>query len=239
MLTTSLLLLLSGPALAGEIPDDVMARFTRMEKAAGALTSYTYTFRRHEWTGGKQQDVHEMAVKFRKPMDIYMKWVGDTHTDRELLYRQGHNDGDMKVKPGPMIPTLNLNPTGKLAMRGSRHGIDLIDISNVVAIISDQTARIRASDSLSATYTLQGPEVINGEASTCLRADLPKNQDPALYAQRIDMCTSDATGLLVRLRAWDVEDGQLRKVEDYEFRDVTPTTLTETDFDPDNPAYNF
>ncbi|NOY28443.1 MAG: DUF1571 domain-containing protein [Oligoflexia bacterium] len=243
LLTSLLILVLSGAASASpsasELSVEAQARFDRMRTATAALSSYTYTFRREEWADGKQQDPNLMAVKFRRPMDIYMKWVGQVHKGRELLYRQGWNDGDMKVKPGALLPTLNLDPAGRLAMHGSRHGVDLIDLSRVVGIITSQTDRIAANNALSATYTDLGPALVGAEAAHCLRADLPKDQDPGLYAVRIDICTSDQTGLLVRLRTWDVEDGQLRKVEDYEFRDITVVPLADSDFDPDNPEYGF
>ena len=239
-MTHLLALLLLPSALAGQTPPDIRARLERLRTAAEGVSQCTYTFRRHEWTDGRQQPPHEMAVKFRKPMDIYMKWVGDTHKGRELLYRQGWNEGDMMVKPGPMIPTLSLDPKGKLAMRGSRHGIDMIDLSNVADIILDQTDRLEASATLSATYTSQGAQTVNGEASWCVQIDLPKDQDTQLYAYRVDMCLSDRTGLLTRLRAWDQSDGELRKVEDYEFRNINLSPgLTDQDFSDENPGYGF
>lgn len=239
-MTTLLVLLLVPTTLAGQTPPDIRTRLERLRTAAEGVSQCTYTFRRHEWTDGKQQPPHEMAVKFRKPLDIYMKWVGDTHKGRELLYRQGWNDGDMMVKPGPVIPTLSLDPKGKLAMRGSRHGIELIDLSKVADIILDQTDRLEASATLSATYTEQGSQSVNGEPSWCVQIDLPKDDDTQLYAYRVDMCLSDRTGLLTRLRAWDQADGELRKVEDYEFRSINlAPNLSDLDFDAENPAYGF
>ncbi len=223
-------------------PPEIRARLERMRAAAASLKQYTYTFRRHEWVDGKQGDPQLMAVKFRKPMDIYMTWVGDAHTGRELLYRKGWNDGKMRVHPTPgaLIPSLNLDPNGKLATKGSRHGIELIDLSNVTAIILAQTDRLDKNPDLSATFTDQGKQVVNGEASHCTRIDLPKDKDPQLYGQRVDLCLSTRTGLLTRLQTWDVEDGALRKVEDYEFRDLNLSPgLTDADFDPDNDAYGF
>lgn len=234
------LLLLLAPAFATPGPSDVRARLERMRSAADALREYTYTFQRQEWVDGKQQPKHLMAIKFRKPMDIYIKWVGDTHKDRELMYRRGWNDGEMMVKPGPMIPTLSLDPNGRIAKRGSRHGIEMIDMSNVAKLILTQTDRLDSSAELSATFSEKSSQTINGEASWCVRIDLPKDKDPALYAYRVDMCLSEATGLLTRLRSWDMESEQMRQVADYEFRQVNLAPgLTDADFDSENPAYGF
>lgn len=242
LLSVLLLLCLPDVSRAGDTPPEVSAQLDRLRSSTDALRQYTYTFRRQEWLDGKQQDPQVMAVKFRKPFDVYMTWTGEVYTGRELIYRQGWNNGRLHVKPAPgaLIPTVNLDPTGKLAMRGSRHGIEMIDIGNVVELILSQTERLQANDALSATFTVQGSETINGEPSHCLRIDLPKDLDPGLYAQRVDLCTSTTSGLLTRLRAWDNEDGAVRKVEDYEFRglDASPG-LTDLDFDPDNPAYGF
>lgn len=236
------LLLAPAAATAGATPPEVSVHLERLRTATAALSQYTYTFRRQEWVGGSQQDAQIMAVKFRKPFDVYITWTGEVHTGRELIYRKGWNDGKLHVKPAPgaLVPTVNLDPYGKLAMRGARHGIDLIDISNVVKLILDQTDRLAANPSLSATYTRQPSETVGGRPSSCLRIDLPKDQDPGLYARRVDLCTDDATGLLTRVRAWDQEDGALRQVEDYEFSNLDTTPgLTDLDFDPDNPAYGF
>lgn len=238
-----LLALLSSPAHAVDTaPPEVKQGLERMRTATAALTEYSYTFRRHEWKDGKQLDAQLMAVKFRKPLDVYLTWTGDVHTGRELIFRRGWNDDKLHVKPSPspLVPTLNLDPSGKLAMRGSRHGIEMIDLGNVTALILAQTDRLAQHATLEATYTDQGQQDVHGEPSRCVRVDLPKDQDPALYGHRVDMCVSQATGLLTRLRTWDHEDGQVRKVEDYEFRDMdTSPGLTDADFDPDNPAYGF
>jgi len=229
-----------GTARAAAPPPEIQQALERMRSASAALTQYTYEFRREEWKDGKQLPPQLMQVKFRKPLDVYLQWTGDAYKGRELIYRQGWNDNELHVKPGPLIPVLNLDPAGRLAMRGSRHGIDMIDMSKVTDLILRQTDRLAANPDLSATFTAQGAQLINGEPSHCVEIDLPKERDPALFATRVDMCSSDATGLLTRLRAWDQEEGALHKVEDYEFRrlDLHPG-LVDADFDPDNPAYNF
>lgn len=238
-----LLCLLASPAHAVDTaPPEVKTGLERMRSATAALTEYAYTFRREEWQDGKQLDPQVMAVKFRKPLQVYMTWTGDVHTGRELIYRKGWNDDRLHVKPSPgaLVPTLNLDPKGRLAMRGSRHSIEMVDLANVTGLILKQTDRLAKHPTLQATYTDQGHQDVNGEPSRCVRVDLPKDQDPELYGHRVDMCVSDATGLLTRLRTWDHEDGELRKVEDYEFRGMdTSPGLTDLDFDPENPAYGF
>lgn len=246
-MTSSLLcltaLLSSSPsAFAGETPPEFHARLERMRSTAAALQQYTYTLYRHEWVDGEQADPQEMAIKFRKPMDIYVVWTGEVYKGRELIYRKGWNNGKMRVHPTPgaLIPSLNIAPDSRLAMRGSRNGIELIDIGNVVDLILAQTDRVEANPDLQASFTDLGARMVNGEPSHCLKIELPKDKDPALYAYRVDMCISDETGLPNRLESWDFEDGAMRKVAHYEFRDLnTHVTLTDADFDPDNAAYGF
>lgn len=228
------------PALAAPAPAEIRSRLDQMRAASDALKEYTYVFQRQEWVDGKQQPRQQMEVKFRKPMNIYMRWTGSTHQGRELLYRQGWNDGKMMVKPGPYVPTLSLDPKGRLAMRGSRHGIEMIDLSNVAALILRQTDRLDRSAELSATFSEAGPQTVAGQASWCVRIDLPKDRDAELYAYRVDLCMAEATGLLTRVRSWDQVDGQMRQVADYEFSQVNLSPgLSDADFDPENPAYGF
>ena len=79
-----------------------------------------------------------------------------------------------------------------------------------------------------------GEETIGGRKATCYESELPKAEDPSLYAYRVQMCLDQGHGLPARLKVWDHEDGEVRLIESYEYLDLRVNTgLTDADFDPE------
>lgn len=230
---------LAGPAVAGDpsAAETFTGLVERMDAAGDALHDATWTMHSVERVRGELKPQETMAVKFRRPLDVYMEWIGDVGNGRQLLYREGWNNGRMRVNPEGLIPPMNLDPTGKLAMRDSRHPVMRSSILQTVDLFVTDMERIRESD-LKADITDLGVEDVNGDASRCMRAELPRAELPELYADQIEACFSLRTGLPTRSRAYEVVDGELILVEAYEFADMQVNVgLTDDDFDPGNPDY--
>ena len=181
-----------------------------------------------------------MAAKYRRPEDIYMRWMGDVHEGREVLYRRDENEGRLKVNAGALVPTLDLDPTGSAAMRGSRQPVWMGSVVRSAEQILGGADRLTASAELNAAYVDLGTVLVHGQPSHCYQADLPVDRDPSQYAPRVLVCMSLDNGLPTRFAAWERADGGLRQVEDYGFEGVVVNPeLTDLDFDPDNPEYGF
>ncbi|HEB92445.1 MAG TPA: DUF1571 domain-containing protein [Gammaproteobacteria bacterium] len=212
----------------------------RMQTATSQLRDTTYTFHKQEYADGHQQPIEHITVKYRAPNDIYMKWLEPIHRGRELLFRSGWNDEQLRISPGRWLPTLNLDPHGRLAMRGNRHSIHQLPFPAIVANFADSAALIRANPALQAPITDLGEQRHFGETGHCYQLRLPKDREPGLYAAEVMLCVSLRTGLPLRIRSWDEVKGRLRQVEDYGYKDVQVNVgLSDRDFDPDNPDYNF
>ncbi len=106
-----------------------------LEKGYAQLSktpSYTATFFKQERLGDELGEGQVIQVKLRHaPFSVYMHWlVGDK--GREVLYIDGENDGDMVAHPGGwkgrMLPAINLNPRGSIAMAESRHPVTNIGL---------------------------------------------------------------------------------------------------------------
>ncbi len=228
------------PALADD-REQVFALVARIEAAEAQLQDSTYTLEMQEYVDGHLKDKEVMTLKYRRPHEVMLTWVGEVNTGRELLYRQGWNDGDLRVNPGRFLPTLNLDPLGKVATAESRHSVLDSGVPFAVGKIIADTWRVRdAPERHGATFTWLGSSQVSGRAVSCYEAHLPKAQDPAFYATKAKVCAYDDLHLPASFEVWDVEDGSLRMVERFLFADLQVNVgLTDHDFDPDNPAYGF
>ncbi|HUG90970.1 MAG TPA: DUF1571 domain-containing protein [Planctomycetaceae bacterium] len=102
-----------------------LARLEQAHDRVSRLADYTATFCRCERKGSQlgETDVTQLKVR-HQPFSFYMKWLnGDV--DREVMFVEGQNGGEMLVKlgglRGRLLPTLHVNPNGAVAMRECRH----------------------------------------------------------------------------------------------------------------------
>lgn len=67
-----------------------------------ATPGYVARLRRRETVDGKAQPEELLLFKYRKsPPSIWMKWIGDEHKGRELVYVKGQYDNLVHVLPQP------------------------------------------------------------------------------------------------------------------------------------------
>jgi len=226
-------------------PDDaVSAHFLeaveKMEAASKAMQHGQWILRRQERVGSKLMPTEVMEIKYRTPMDLYVHWPEGDKKGREMLFKKGWNGDKLRVRVGSWMPNLNLEPTGSMAMKGSRHSLFWIPISHTVDLIVSDTKRVRADPSHAPVVRDHGAALVGGESSHCFESDLPKQEVSSYYAHRVEVCVSNSTFLPTRIRAYDRNGDEYRLVEQYEFLNtkVNPG-LSDVDFDPDNPAYDF
>lgn len=232
-------LLGGAPAAAGDaraLADELVARMVAAERAG---QRWTFVLERTERVGGKPQPSQTMEVVYEKPFSVYARWTGEVDRGQELLIRRGWNDEQLRVNPPGMVPTLDLDPRGSVAMRGNRHPINDIGFPFLVGkIAADHKIAQQHPDKT--TVLDLGPRTIGGRAARCYRATLPKDVVPGLYAHQAEICVDDALGLPTEVIVWDRSGGALVEVERYRFTQVkvNPTLPPDT-FSPDNPRYGF
>ena len=219
--------------------DAFVAWIEKMEAAVDNLDDATFLFVRRERIKGKLTKEEQIYTKYRKPHDIYMRWDGGQYIGRELLYRKNWNNGKLKVKPSKFIPSLSLDPDGTLATRGQRHPVyNMGFVYNVGLIIEDQR-RIRQKGH-PVDINLAGNKDVLGTNSPCFEVHLPKAVDPEFYAYRVLICVDPISNLPNRFQSWDIEDGTMVMVEDYQFGHIEVNQgLSDEDFDPKNNDYRF
>lgn len=207
----------------------------RMQTVSEGLRDATFTFYQREWVDGAMTPLAVMAVKVRKPNDVFLEYVGDKYKGRKVLYRgQGWNEGRLRVDPNIMLtPVLNLDPKGRMAMDGQRYTIREMSVTRTVGLIITDALKVNDHPEYEPMVQDLGNETVYGETGRCFRSELPKERDPGFYGKKVKLCASPRTGLPNLVQIWNVEDGALRMVENYAYigLKVNPG-LSDADFDP-------
>ncbi|MCB9760893.1 MAG: DUF1571 domain-containing protein [Alphaproteobacteria bacterium] len=211
----------------------------KMKAAVQALKDCTFTLHRNEWIGDRMNGPQTQLVWYRAPMSFYMKWVTPT-PGREVILDKGRYDDELVVNPGPYLPTLHLDPVGRLAMDGQRNPIFDLSMHSIVGIIIRDSEVVDAHPAWVPDVDDLGPRAVYGEAGRCFNARIPKDQDPSFYAHRVEICFSERTLLPLVIKSWDIAAGSMRLVEDYGYEKMQVNVgLTDAHFDVDNPEYGF
>ena len=220
-------------ALPANTPDGdaYEAAVERMEKTLAAAAGASYVLYKTEYADGSWGEEQELHVQWRKPMDIVIAYKGPQE-GRVVLYKGADwNDGDIRVDPGPYKPVLNLDPDGVVAGAGERYTVREVRLGHAVGLVARDTWKVRDHPSWVGQVESEGTQQTRGGESACYMTTSPKDEDPSLYAYRTRACFSVATGMPTVLESWDVEDGEMRRIEIYEF--------TQVDLSPDQTPATF
>lgn len=211
-----------------------------MAQAERRVQDAVYILHRREWVDSALQPQQLMAVKWRRPRDVYLRWVGDIHAGREVLYSPGANGGLVFVSVGSMVPTLTLEPTSSVLMRGQRHGLSDVGPSFPVKMVMADLGRATANPDHPARAIDLGLRTVVGEQARCFHAYLPRHLDPQYYAEEAEICVGTRLHLPVSFKVWEQAEGRLQLVEDFAFEGMRVNVgLTDADFTPEHPDYGF
>ncbi|MBD3276246.1 MAG: DUF1571 domain-containing protein, partial [Candidatus Marinimicrobia bacterium] len=179
-----------------------------------------------------------VRLKFKKPFSVYMRWIEDPRKGMEVMYVRGENNGKIIAHPGSFPDvTVKVEPDGKLAMRQNRHPVTEVGIGNAIQIIVNDFQRAAAHPEDSVKYLDHGMQDVNGEQSRCIEAIMPAEENSAYYAHRAFICYNSKTHLLSQIKIWNHAN---TLVENYRYTRVkTNVGLSESNFDADNPEYDF
>lgn len=138
---------------------------------------------------GDDLETSKVDFKFMKPFKVYMKYITPSE-GQEVLYVRGENDGELKAHKGsfPDI-TVNLNPRGRAAMKGSHQSIETFGLLRQIEIMGQIYRKAKARGD--STYTVSDGGLFQGELVWKVEAKLP------------------STGELIKVR--EDEDGNLWK----------------------------
>jgi hypothetical protein len=202
------------------------------------ITDYTCQFQKQEKIDGTLQKVEVMRMKFRvKVFSAYFKWVGEEAKGQEALYVEDQNDGKVAAHPGGLLGKLvrrvNIEPTGKLALKHSRRPLTFAGMANMLRLIVPHSERAQAAGDLKLTY--EGIRDQEGRPAYVFKRILPNRND---YPCPVLIVYIDREFLAcVRTDAYDW-DGSLQSQYIYSDFQINPG-LKDADFDINNDNYGF
>ncbi len=235
-----------------EVLDMARAARQHMEQT---LDDYTARFVKQELdTSGTLSPESELFMKVQTrlrgetqtaPMRVYLRFVApEANKGREVAWAEDLNDGQMAVHENyfPLnLKTIWLDPNGIIAMQGQRYPISEIGLVRLVEKLIERGEEDRDNPDIQVTLTRDHTigdvpaELIQVKRGT----PTEKEDDFSLAEISID----PQRQLILRYRSfgWPEEAGaDAPLLESYTYHDVkTNVGLTEKDFDPKNPEYEF
>lgn len=224
-----------GAAWAADLPADTLYnRILAMRSAYAGVNDYTTTFYKQERVGGRLLDEERIALKFQKPLKVYMRWVGKAHKGREALYVQGKYRNKVIGHEGGLTGfiTVHMNPRGRLAMRGNRHPITEVGLGSLIEKIVENMTQARRQGVLQLRSL--GERTTHNRRVDAMEAIFPS---VGFYAWRLILEIDQESRLPVRAEIYDRKD---RLIEKYGYADLKLNPgLPEEDFSKENQNYRF
>jgi hypothetical protein len=211
----------------------IMAKRVRLD---GTLGDYQYAF-------VKIRNRRVEGDQIKTPMSVYMKFLKPSAVNgREVIWVEGRNQGrlvahDVGIKN---LFSVNLDPTGALAMRGQRYPITEIGLDKLLLQMIDRATLDRLHGECQVDF-IRGAK-LNKRSCHVVQIVHPV-QRPHFGFHRAQVFFDDELMLPVRYASWSwptEPGGEPPLEEEYNYTDIkTNVGLTERDFDPENAEYNF
>lgn len=232
---------LDGDAAKELLLDALLAARERLLGVEG----YTCLLRRRERIKGTlgEEQVIEMKVRHR-PFGVYLKFRSPEE-GREVVYCEGRYDNHMIAHPGGLgrafLPRLKVPPDSGLALAANRHPVTEAGLLN----LTEKLIGYRRMDLADPEAVTVLDRVTDARGRTWLRSihDHP-HYHPDRPFKYIEVLYDPDTKLPARISCYDWpgpgHTGELDLAERYDYSELElDAPLTDLDFDPANPAYEF
>jgi hypothetical protein len=228
-----------GPGAAGEDLARLHGVIDRAVEQYGKVREYRCAFEKRQRIGGRLQDAQRMLLKFRKPMDVYMKWLSKQHEGQEMLYSPSRYGPRALVRAGGwkgmVSPVIHIDVDGYWVMRDNIHPINHTGVGYFLELFM-QNAR-RAREEKASAVIDRGTETVSRRRTRVLESLLPADRSKGYYCYRCMVWFDEENGLPVKIQIYDWDDN-LSEEYLYENLELNPG-FTDKDFDRHNPKYHF
>ncbi|MFP6766482.1 MAG: DUF1571 domain-containing protein [Planctomycetaceae bacterium] len=206
------------------------------------ITDYTGTFHK-DVIVSKQRVRHQLEIKVReKPFSVYLKFV-KPDAGREVIYVDGKNNGQLLthgVGLEAIVGTLELDPTGSIAMQGSRYPVTVFGMRKMLRkVITQWQAELTTTDAVVKFYP--NAKIGSLECRVVQSSHARRQSNVKFHMTR--MYVAKQTGLPVRVEqfAFPVRTGAKPvMLEQYSYLNIRKSVgLKAIDFDTRNPAYDY
>lgn len=201
------------------------------------VNDYTAIMVKQETRKGILRREENILFKFRKPFQVYMKWLEGPGEGREILYDPEKNDGKMIINPHGLIaliiPIIYIEPDNPMVKSKSLHTIDEAGLGIAIKNLIEQCEAAKKRGELNIKFT--GEE--NFADRICSRIEVFFPEDKSYYAGHIVTYVDREHNLPIHFTIYDWKDRFIEKVS---YNDLKINAgLCEGDFDPKNPDYKF
>ncbi|MCD0461186.1 DUF1571 domain-containing protein [Roseiconus lacunae] len=219
------------------------------------VTDYTALLVKRERIGDTLGPHEYMSAKIRcrkvnngqltQPLSVYLSFLKpSTVKGREVIYVEGQNNGNIIAHEGgfkgKFLPTVQLSPTGALAMRGQRYPMTEIGVENLLVKLIERGEQARQLPDVQADMR-RGIKINNRPCMLLTVTQPSRRPDLMFYQAKVYM--DEALKLPIRYVAYDwPKPGQseLEVLEEYNYLNLKVNVgLTDKDFDPNNSSYGF
>lgn len=205
------------------------------EAAYDRVESYTAIFHKQQRIAGELLEEENIFLKFRKtPYSLYMKWDKGS----ELLYVVGWNKGRIRAHRGGFFSFIvrNLDPNAPELMKNNLRPVTSTGIGFLLETVAINMRKAVRAGVL--TFTERGKENVYGRATQVMEIDIRPHENSEDYDGAQFVVNQDVENkILLKIRVYD-QDGRL--VEKYGYENLNlDARLSDADFDPKNPEYDF
>lgn len=200
-----------------------------------SVESYTCRLDKRVANAGTLHEDLSITVKFKKPTNYYFRWEKGLRRGREVIFDPGRHNGKIVAHPGGLFRfmVLHLNPEGRLAMKENRHSLKNSGLGKIMQVVEADYRRSRLQGLDAIGFVGKGR--IDDRSTWVIQGQFPENQ--GYYASKVVLFLDQSLGLPIKA---SIYDGSGRLVEEYVFHQLAINVgLTDQDFDPDNPDYDF
>lgn len=221
------------------------------------VDDYSATLIKQELVGGMLGEAHEMTVKVQcrhrggksddsEPLRVYLRFERpESVAGREVIWAEDLHDGKLLAHEAGLLGllTVRLDPTGMIAMRGQKYPIFEIGLTNLLKKLIERGEKDRESSDVKVTITRDVD--LDGALCDLIEVKRLRKTGGAEDFSLAEICFDRGLNLPLRYTAYgwpddDSEASQPPLLESYTYLNIqTNVGLNESDFDPDNPDYQF
>lgn len=224
----------SAAAAAGP-GEELLALLGKIESSYAKIVDYSAVFRKQERVPKGLMPEESITLKFRKPLQVYMKWLHGPA--KEAIYVDGANNNKVIAHSdgAGLNMTWNLDPKGSILREDNRHIITDIGFGFIINMMrANIPVALQHSE---IEITRLADDSFEGRPTTVVEAKFSPKEGRKYYATRI-VCQVDKEYLLpVGIACYDEKDDLLER---YAYKNVKINVgLTDNDFSKNNPDYKF
>ncbi len=216
------------------------------------VVDYQATLVKRERINGTLGPESSLQVKIRNAdedresnpgLSVYLKFLEPSAAaGREVIWHERLRDGKLVAHEGGFRGFLRvtLNPTGRLAMLGNKYPITEIGLIKLLEKLIEKGERDQHMSS--AAVTIDDTQSIDGRPCRMIEVRHPKPEGEIdFHIAQIFIDLEKRIPVRYAAYMWPETEGSEPPLEEeYTYFDVELNVgLTDADFDPDNPAYDF